>query len=266
MIQFRSLEFHAAHACNLSCAQCSHYSNVHSGGIVSVAEAKENFDAWTGRLRPKKFVILGGEPTLNPDLCEILVMGRLAFPGSRKLLVSNGFFFDRHPDLPKVLCDNYYKIEISQHGNAPQYRERFQVSLNTVAKWRRDYPKLAIGIRQSHIGWRRQYDVKDGKALPILSNPRDGWNACIQKRCCQLYLTKLWKCPALAYFSNLERKLHLDDIPDWQLFRAYQACPPTATDAQVRQFFATEDIPQCGLCPDHKIPFQHADPTVSGVA
>jgi hypothetical protein len=108
--------------------------------------------------------------------------------------------------------------------------------------------------------------VKDGKALPILSNPRDGWKACIQKKCCQLFRTRLWKCPALAYFSNLERKLHLEDIPDWQLFRDYLACPPTATDAQVRDFFATEEIPQCGLCPDHKIPFQHPDPTISEVA
>lgn len=264
MIHFRSLEFHAAHACNLYCAQCSHYSNVHAGGIVSLAEAKENFDAWTGRLRPKKFVILGGEPTLNPDLCEMLVLGRRAFPGARKLLVSNGFFFDRHPDLPKVLCDNYYKLEVSQHGNAPAYRERFQAVLDTIARWRRDFPRLAIGVRQSHIGWRRQYNIEDGKALPILSNPRDGWNACIQKRCTQLYKRHLWKCPALAYFSLLEKKLRLEDVPDWQLFRDYQACRPTATDAEVRRFFANQEIDQCGLCPDHKIPFRHNDPMLSG--
>lgn len=262
MIRFRSLEFHAAHACNLSCGQCSHYSNVHTGGIVSVNEAKENFDAWTDRLRPNKFVILGGEPTLNPDLCRILELGRRAFPGARKLLVSNGFFFDRHPDLPKVLCDHYYKLEVSQHGTSPAYLEKFQSVLETIAKWRRDYPRLTIGVRQSHIGWRRQYNIENGKALPILSRPRDGWNACIQKRCTQLYKCHLWKCPALAYFSHLERKLKLETIPDWQLFRDYQACSPTATDIQVKQFFATEQIPQCGLCPSSKIPFNHPDPTV----
>ncbi len=36
--------------------------------------------------------------TICAILCEILTLGRQAFPGSRKLLVSNGFFFDRHPD------------------------------------------------------------------------------------------------------------------------------------------------------------------------
>ena len=138
--------------------------------------------------------------------------------------------------------------------------------LDTIAKWRRDYPRLKIGVRQSHKGWRRQYRVEDGKALPILSNPRDGWNACIQKRCTQLHKRHLWKCPALAYFGLMEKKLGIEDIPDWRLFRDYQACPPTATDAEVRRFIGTEEIPQCGLCPDHKIPFAHHDPTVAGVA
>jgi organic radical activating enzyme len=266
MIHLRSLEFHAAHACNLYCAQCSHYSNLHTGGIVSVSEARENFDAWAGRLQPRKFAILGGEPTLNPDLCEILVLGRFAFRGARKLLVSNGFFLDRHPKLPKVLCENYYKLEISQHGNDPTYLEKFAAVLETVAKYRRDFPQLVIGIRQSHLGWRRQYRVEDGKALPILSRPRDGWRACIQKHCTQLYRRHLWKCPALTYFGLMQRKLRLESIPDWQLFRDYQACPPTASDDEVRRFLASEEIPQCGLCPDRKIPFQHADPTTSGVA
>ena len=66
MIEIPNLEFQAAYACNLYYAQCSHYSNFHSGGIVSVEEARANFDGWQGRLAPKQIAILGGEPTLNP--------------------------------------------------------------------------------------------------------------------------------------------------------------------------------------------------------
>ncbi|TWU39484.1 radical SAM protein [Novipirellula artificiosorum] len=263
MIHCRSLEFHVVHGCNLSCQQCSHYSNFLRGGIVTVEEARENFDAWCKRIQPKRFTILGGEPTLNPNLCRILVMGRWKFRRSHRLLVSNGFFLHRHPGLPKVLINQGYKLEISQHGTSPAYLEKFAAVQETIAKWRRDHPSLRIGIRQSHSGWRRQYNMADGKALPILSNPRDGWKACIQKRCSQLHKTMIWKCPALAYFSQLERKLKLQDIPAWQLFRDYKAIPPTATDAELRHFFATEEILQCGLCPDHKIPFMHADPTMA---
>jgi hypothetical protein len=49
---------------------------------------------------------------------------------------------------------------------------------------------------------------------------------------------------SLAYFATMERKLRLEAIPAWQLFRDYQACPPNATDAEVREFFATRESPQ----------------------
>ena len=81
MIEIPNLEFHAAHACNLYCAQCSHYSNFHAGGIVSVDEARANFDAWQGRLAPKQIAILGGEPTLNPELLQIIELARLRISG-----------------------------------------------------------------------------------------------------------------------------------------------------------------------------------------
>ena len=75
MIEIPNLEFHAAHACNLYCAQCSHYFNFHAGRIVSVEEARANFDAWQGRLAPKQIAILGGEAasksTKSPQEADI---------------------------------------------------------------------------------------------------------------------------------------------------------------------------------------------------
>jgi uncharacterized radical SAM superfamily Fe-S cluster-containing enzyme len=85
MIEIANLEFHAAHACNLHCAQCSHYSNFHAGGIVSVEVARENFNAWRGRLAPKQIAILGGEPTLNPNLIQIIELSRRAFPDATQI-------------------------------------------------------------------------------------------------------------------------------------------------------------------------------------
>ncbi|HBJ38656.1 MAG TPA: hypothetical protein DDZ51_28680 [Planctomycetaceae bacterium] len=126
MIELQNLEFHAAHACNLYCPQCSHYSNFHAGGIVSMEEAHANFDAWTGRLAPRRLAILGGEPTLNPSLVQIVKMAREAFPNAEGLLVTNGFFLDRHPSLPQALIDNRFRMDVSQHGRTPVYMKRFR--------------------------------------------------------------------------------------------------------------------------------------------
>jgi uncharacterized Fe-S cluster-containing radical SAM superfamily protein len=164
MIEIANLEFHAAHACNLHCAQCSHYSNFHAGGIVSVEVARENFNAWRGRLAPKQIAILGGEPTLNPNLIQIIELSRRAFPDSPGLFVTNGFFLDRHPDLPRALIDNGFRMDVSQHGNAPAYRKKFNEVLQRLNEWRAAYPALQIAVRESHKGWRQQYRMIDGKS------------------------------------------------------------------------------------------------------
>jgi hypothetical protein len=260
MIELPNLEFHAAHACNLYCAQCSHYSNFHAGGIVSLEEARANFDAWKGRLAPKRIAILGGEPTLNPELISIIELARQSFPNAEGLFVTNGFFLDRHPDLPRVLIDNQFRMDVSQHGRAPEYMKRFRLVRQQLRQWRTAYPKLQINIRKSHRGWRQQYRIVDGRPMPFDSDPRAAWSICLQRTCTQLYKQCLWKCPALAYHAIMSRKLKLDNEPAWQLFRDYQACSPAASDDQVVDFLATEEVPSCALCPARKIPFRHSDP------
>ena len=264
MIELQNLEFHAAHAGNLSCSQCSHYSNFHAGGIVSMEEARANFAAWTGRLAPRRLATLGGEPTLNPNLVQIVEMAREAFPNAEGLLVTNGFFLDRHPSLPQALIDNRFQMDVSQHGRAPEYMKRFRESRRQIRQWREAYPTLSINIRKSHRGWRQQYRMIDGKPVPFDSDPRSAWNICLQRSCTQLYKTFLWKCLALAFHGIMSSKLKLklDQEPAWQLFRELKACSTHATDDQVRDFFAVEEIPQCALCPSKKLLFHHSDPTV----
>ncbi|XZE33830.1 radical SAM protein [Pirellulaceae bacterium SH501] len=260
MIAFPTLEFHAAHGCNLYCDQCSHYSNFHAGGIVSLAEARENFHAWKGRLAPALIAILGGEPTLNPELVGIIELARKSFPDAKGLFVTNGFFLDRHPDLPRVLLENGFRMDVSQHGNAPAYRKRFRGVRRQIRRWRAAHPGLRIHVRKSHRTWRQQYHVIDDKPMPFESDPRGAWESCLQRSCTQLYKSHLWKCPAIAYHSIMARKLGLENEPAWKLFRDYQACSPEATDEEVQRFFSTDEIPQCSLCPSMKLPFRHNNP------
>lgn len=182
---------------------------------------------------------LGGEPTLNPELISIIELARQSFPNAEGLFVTNGFFLGRHPDLPRVLIDNRFRMDVSQHGRAPEYMMRFRLVRQQLRQWRTACPKLRINIRKSHRGWRQQYRMIEGKPMPFESDPQAAWNICLQRTCTQIYKQCLWKCPALAY----------------------QACPPTASDDQVREFLAVEEVRQCGLCPAKAIAFRHRDPT-----
>lgn len=123
------LEYHLAHGCNISCQQCSHYANFRlAGKLPTVEETKEEYESWSHRLKPYIFALLGGEPTLNPGLVEHIYLARKYWPFSNILLISNGFFLDRHPDLPSALINNRCFLEISQHGDSTEYFQKFKES------------------------------------------------------------------------------------------------------------------------------------------
>jgi len=82
--------------------QCSHYSNFHlAGSLPTPEQARTEYATWSHRLHPKRFALLGGEPALNLHLVEQVRIAREHWPNTELMLVSNGFFLHRHPDLPK---------------------------------------------------------------------------------------------------------------------------------------------------------------------
>ena len=176
------------------------------------------------------------------------------------MLVTNGFLLHRFPDLPGVLRETRCRLEVSQHGTHEDYVQRFRSVKELVWRWRADFPRLKIRIRRSYVGWMRQYKVVDGKPMLFDSDPVAAHQVCMQRACTQLVNGCLAKCPALAYWSQLETKAHLESIPEWQLFRDYKACSPASTDDELRAFFETKAIPQCALCPSKRAAFVHPNP------
>ncbi len=88
-----ALEYHLAHGCNLSCQQCSHYSNFRlAGKLPTLADAESEYLQWSHRLKPTRFALLGGEPLLNPAILEHIQLARQHWYDSELMLVTNGFF------------------------------------------------------------------------------------------------------------------------------------------------------------------------------
>ena len=83
MVVLHNLELHLSHACNLRCINCSHFSDLNLKGFLSVQTADDWMGLWSGRLRPHRFTLLGGEPTLNPDLSSIVRLARRHWPASK---------------------------------------------------------------------------------------------------------------------------------------------------------------------------------------
>ncbi len=178
----RNLEIHAAHACNLACESCSHYSNHGHKGIVTLEQAREWMAPWSGRLAPAMFSIVGGEPTIHPDLTAFCEIARAMFPKATLRIVTNGFFLDRHPRLPAWMgADRNAVLDLSIHHESPAYRERLAPVLELVHAWVQEH-RFTAKLWHSTGNWTRRYKGYGTAMEPFEDgNPRRSWEVCRAK-------------------------------------------------------------------------------------
>jgi hypothetical protein len=243
-----NLEIHAAHSCNLSCESCSHYSNQGHKGIVPTDEAGRWMEAWKSRISPEVFSIVGGEPTIHPDLAGFISAAREHWPTSRLRLVTNGYFLHRHQDLPKLLRDDPNTVVIlSIHHDSPRYLKLIQPSLDLLNVWKAEHG-IRVGVVTSHDHWTRRYRGSGSEVEPFEDgDPRRSWEICTARGCPQLFEESIWKCAALAYLTMQNEKHHISSR--WAPYLRYRPLAADCTDDELNEFFDREDEPYCGMCP-----------------
>jgi len=242
-----NLEIHVSHSCNLACESCSHYSNQGHKGLLDLAEAERWMQAWSARLAPRTFTLLGGEPSIHPQLSEFIPLARNYWPGAHLRLVTNGFFLHRHPDLPRVLRDDPdAKIYLSVHHDAPEYRARLQPIHALLESWVAEYG-IQVGYALSFEHWTRRYHGSGAAMQPYADGqPRQSWERCPAATCPQLFEGSIWKCGPLAYLKLQDAKFGLG--PAWRPYLDYQPLEASCTDAALREFFAREEEATCNMC------------------
>jgi hypothetical protein len=262
MIEFGNLEIHAWHGCNLSCESCSHYSPLGVQGGPTAAECAQWIDAWSDRLHPAVFSILGGEPTLNRDLVGIVEHAIAAFPNSRIRIATNGFLLNRHLQLPAAMATAVDRVflEVSAHHGSTEFEAKFAKVRTLVDRWRREHG-VNIEIKESYKRWTRRYHVRAGEVIFPDGSPRAAWEACIGKHCKQLFLGKIWKCPPITYFSLMQRSMRVED--KWcRLASSYRPLEPASDDEELASFFKLEEESVCQLCPNALQHFDLPNPMV----
>jgi Radical SAM superfamily/4Fe-4S single cluster domain len=255
MKSIRRLEIHLIHSCNLSCESCSHYSNQGHKGSLSLAEAERWMNLWSQRFSPHTFSLLGGEPTIHPDLAGFVALSRRHWPAAHLRLVTNGFFLHRHPALPAVLQrDPNACIYLSIHHDAPEYLEKLRPIVELLGGWVRDYG-IRVEFFKSFKRWTRRYHGFGSAMEPFKDGqPRQSWEHCPAKYCPQLFEGKIWKCAPLAYLKLQNAKYQLSD--SWKPYLQYQPLEPGCTDEQLAEFFSREEEPACNMCPANPTKFK----------
>ena len=221
MVNLGNLEIHVTHSCNLSCESCSHYCNHGHKGVLSLNEAEVWMEAWNKLLNPRMFSLLGGEPTLHPQLPEFVRLARNKWPQAHLRIATNGFFLHRHNELPHVLrTEPNTHIEISLHHNAPEYIEKIKANYNLLREWHAKYG-IKIKVTYSYKKWTRRYKGFGDDMEPFEDDlPELSWINCPAKGCFQLFEGKIWKCAPLAYLKLQNAKYTLS--AKWKKYLAYK--------------------------------------------
>jgi len=267
---FRKLELHVAHGCNLSCESCSHYSNHAHSGIVSLEDADHWMALWSNRVSVKRFALLGGEPTIHPQLPRFVGLVRRHWPQTEIEIVSNGFFLHRHPSLPAVLAaDTDARLIISVHHDSEEYQQRLKPVFALLEAWRRDHGVVAK-IRPASRNWSRRYEGFGDTMRPFEDgDPRASWQTCPARHCKQLHEGRIWKCAPLAYLPMQKAKYRLSE--KWDPYLGYKPLDPDCSDAELRAFAALEAEAACGMCPaktrsfELPVPLRSAKPRAMAV-
>lgn len=248
MRKLKNLELHVTHACNLTCESCSHYSNQGHKGLLTLEDAERWMEPWSRRLRPKTFSLLGGEPTIHPQLTDFIPLTRRLWPHSEIRLVTNGFFLHRHPQLPAALkAAGKARLYLSIHHNSPEYLEKLQPVFDLIKQWKREH-RIKVTYYKSWKYWTRRYHGEGKDMMPYEDgNPRSSWKHCPAKYCPQIHEGKIYKCAALAFLPMQQSKYGLSE--KWSQYLQYEPLSPESDKAELESFFNRKEESHCGMCP-----------------
>ncbi len=261
MTTIPALEVHVSHACNLSCESCSHFSNHGHKGKPSARQLLTELQPWASRLAPKVIRLLGGEPMLNPELCEIIASVRGLWPASVLQMTTNGLLAKGWDDgeLLKVLLVADCHVHLSIHSQDEEYQQKLMPTWGILERWQ--LAGITVSTEDMNKRWTRRYKGYGPTSEPYEDNqPEKSWSICPAREAMQVFEGKLWKCSPIAYLQLQKRKYGETLSAKWDPYLAYVPLEPTATDEELQGFVSKRAEPICCMCPAKPEPFQKPNP------
>lgn len=230
------VEFYITNVCNLTCRGCNRFNNYKFKGHQYWNDHAEAIEVWSQRIDIEHIWIIGGEPTLNPDLEKWAMNLRRLWPNSDINVQTNGTSFN-----PKY--NNHWK----------PYKVGFGVALHD--------PSTADNIRKTwkYHGVFEAFDFhestiikEDDHFIVHNSDPQSAFNCCDMKHDHTMFNGKLYKCPAMSGLPEFQKQFDLKLTSEQQeLLDAYQPLTADCDQIELEKFLQDRDqkISQCSFCP-----------------
>lgn len=193
--------------CNLSCQMCDHYSQLSDKWFVDMKQFKEDMERM-GEICNHKLAaitLLGGEPTLHPNILECLTITREQFPEAEIIVLTNGILL---LNLENTEKGNFWQVckELNIHITVTVYP--IQLDYIAIENKAKEYG-VVIGMSSDiHAGQStKQVKVSDKHTMDLSKSI--GKHACVNclyfNKFCVLKDGRLYMCPIAAH-SNIFNK------------------------------------------------------------
>ena len=194
-----NIDYHIIDRCNLNCASCNHFSSLVpstdkgksieqiTSDLTLLSKVKEGFNCLT---------ILGGEPTLHPELSKILRIARQIYPNKQINLVTNGTNYDKFEKWRDSIIENNIHVILSLYPYCDDNMERAE----KIRKILEPYNSFSVESTANEDGFNYGFlSNSDNVAAEddIIHCVRPFW-------CAQVKNGKLYICNFAAQFDRLK--------------------------------------------------------------
>lgn len=230
-----TFEVSLADHCNLSCQMCDHFSQLSDPWFVDVEQFKKDirrmaeiYDHEIGAIS-----LLGGEPTLHPNLNELLDFVREQFPNTELILLTNGLLLT--------------SLENTSQGNLWETLKKNRVHVTvTVYPIKIDYTAIEEKASEYGVSLKMSSDihaVEATKQIKISDKHTMDLGGDVPKEHCVhcLYFNKFnvvkdgryYMCPVQAHINIFNHRfgtnlgyvegdyLNINEVKDWHEFAEY---------------------------------------------
>ncbi len=286
-----NIEFYITNVCNLTCSNCNRFNDYNFSGWQRWKDVEPLYEEWGQHIRLQRITILGGEPLLNPTICDwISGINRiwckpvnLLTNGTRLNHVSGLYeAINTHPDRKIPFVQNWIGVSLHNpderekcfeeirkflRGNITYYHKTDPANNNNAMTYGGDHAFIdSNGVRICVWEYTQFYTAavqrtQQGRFVLHNSDPTQAHNICgfVRHKCYHFIHAALYKCGPVALFPEFDQQ-HQFDISDEDrtLLNSYRPLRAHEFEARGQEFLSQIDnvIPQCKFCPSrHEIIF-----------
>jgi organic radical activating enzyme len=268
------VEFYITNVCNLTCENCNRFNNHHFTGWQDWNEYAPVYQSWSEFIDIRNIVLLGGEPLLNPTICQWVAGLHKIFNADIQIL-TNGFQLLKVRDLYNTLLTNSGHVSVSLHHTDHFEQLRANI-LQFLGPIKEEYGEpigqdrkdgIFYSVRDVNnvlVNMHVSRDFQQSAVIPVSngrftlhkSDPQLAHAICgfARYKCYHFIKGKIYKCGPVALMPEFDQQHNLDITDEERkILNSYQPMTIETWNTHGTQWIEELDNPidQCRFCPDY---------------